>query len=129
MSESVGTGVGDTGAQDVPGAAAEPRWPMAAAVIAATILYVGMPHRGRIPGWWLGPVLQLLLLGLLIAPDPGRIDSASVTLRRLMVALLVVMTAGTLLASSSWPTTSWSPSRASPPPYCSAAAPRSGSRT
>jgi hypothetical protein len=31
--------------------AAEPRWPMATAVLAATILFVGTPHRGRIPGW------------------------------------------------------------------------------
>jgi hypothetical protein len=68
MSESMRTGVGDTGAQGAPGAAAEPRWPMATAVLAATILYVSMPHRGRVPGWWLFPVLQLVLLGLLIGP-------------------------------------------------------------
>ena len=43
----------------------------------ATILYVGMPHRGRVPGWWVGPVPQLLLLGVLIAQDPGRIDRRS----------------------------------------------------
>jgi uncharacterized membrane protein len=70
---------------------------MAAAVLVATILYVGMPHRGRVPGWWLGPVLQLVLLGLLIAQDPGRIDRRSARLHRLMVALLVVMTLGTVL--------------------------------
>jgi uncharacterized membrane protein len=98
MSESIRTGVGDTGAPGPPAAAAEPRWPMAAAVLAATILYVGMPHRGRVPGWWLGPLLQLVLLGILIAQDPGRIDRRSPTIRRLMVALLVVMTAGTGLA-------------------------------
>jgi uncharacterized membrane protein len=69
---------------------------MATAVLAATILYVGMPHRGRVPGWWLFPLLQLVLLGVLIAQDPGRIDRRSVTLRRLMVALLAVMTIGTL---------------------------------
>jgi hypothetical protein len=44
---------------------------MATAVLAATILYVGMPHRGRVPGWWLGPLLQLVLLGLLITQDPA----------------------------------------------------------
>jgi len=71
---------------------------MAAAVLVATILYVGMPHRGRVPGWWLGPVLQLVLLGVLIAQDPGRIDRRSPTLHRLMVALLVVMTLGIALA-------------------------------
>jgi uncharacterized membrane protein len=82
--------VGDTGA-------AEPRWPMATAVLAATILYLGTPHRGRVPGWWVFPVVQLILLGLLIAQDPGRIDRRSPALRRLMVALLVVMTAGIVL--------------------------------
>jgi uncharacterized membrane protein len=70
---------------------------MATAVLAATILYVGMPHRGRVPGWWMFPVLQLVLLGLLIAQDPGRIDRRSANLHRLMVALLVVMTTGTVL--------------------------------
>jgi uncharacterized membrane protein len=78
--------------------AAERRWPMATAVLAATFLYVGMPHRGRLPGWWVGPVLQLLLLGVLIAQDPGRIDRRSATMQRLMVALLFVMTTGTVVA-------------------------------
>jgi uncharacterized membrane protein len=77
--------------------AAEPRWPMATAVLAATALYVGMPHRGRVPGWWVFPILQLVLLGLLIAQDPGRIDRRSTGLHRLMLALLVVMTLGTVL--------------------------------
>ena len=71
---------------------------MATAVLAATVLYVGMPHRGRVPGWWLGPLLQLLLLGLLIVQDPGRIDRRSATVQRLMVTLLAVMTTGTVLA-------------------------------
>ncbi|HET9005467.1 MAG TPA: hypothetical protein VFQ04_02030 [Actinomycetes bacterium] len=78
--------------------AAEPRWPMATAVVAATALYVGTPHRGRVPGWWIGPVLQLGLLGILIAQDRGRIDRRSASLHRMMVALLVVMTAGTVLS-------------------------------
>jgi hypothetical protein len=97
MSESTGTGAGDTGAPEPPRPSAEPRWPMATAVLAATVLYVGMPHRGRVPGWWVFPVVQLLLLGLLIAQDPGRIDRRSPIMRRLMVALLVFMTAGTIL--------------------------------
>jgi uncharacterized membrane protein len=71
---------------------------MATAVVAATALYVGMPHRGRVPGWWIGPVLQLGLLGILIAQDRGRIDRRSASLHRMMVALLVVMTAGTVLS-------------------------------
>jgi uncharacterized membrane protein len=85
MTESVGT-------------TAEPRWPMATAVVAATVLYVGVPHRGRVPWWWIGPVLQLVLLGILILQDRGRIDRRSVSLHRLMVTLLVVMTTGTVVA-------------------------------
>jgi uncharacterized membrane protein len=96
MSESTRTGVGDAASPEPPGAKAEPRWPMATAVLAATVLFVGTPHRGRIPGWWVGPVLQLVLLGVLIAQDPGRIDRRSPTLHRLMVVLLVVMTVGTV---------------------------------
>ena len=67
-------------------------------MVAATALYVGTPHRGRVPGWWIGPVLQLGLLGILIAQDRGRIDRRSASLHRMMVALLVVMTAGTVLS-------------------------------
>jgi uncharacterized membrane protein len=98
MSEATGTGVGDAEAAGPPGVHAERRWPMATAVLTATILYVGTPHRGRVPGWWLFPVVQLVLLGILIAQDPGRIDRRSPTLHRLMVALLVIMTAGTALS-------------------------------
>ena len=71
---------------------------MATAVLVATVLFVVVPHRGRVPGWWVGPVLQLVLLGLLIAQDPGRIDRRSPTLHRLMVALLAIMTLGTVLS-------------------------------
>jgi uncharacterized membrane protein len=97
MSESTRTGVGGTDSPEPRRAAAEPRWPMATAVLAGTILYVGMPHSGRIPGWWLFPVVRLVLLGFLIAQDPGRIDRRSVTVQWLMMALLVVMTLGTVV--------------------------------
>jgi uncharacterized membrane protein len=97
MSELIRMDVGDSGSPGPARPAAEPRWPMATAVLAATILYVGMPHRGRVPGWWVFPVVQLVLLGLLIAQDPGRIDRRSGSLHRLMIALLVVMTLGTVL--------------------------------
>ena len=98
MSGSTGTGPGGAAPPGPAGPAAEPRWPMATAVLAATVLFSATPHRGRLPGWWLGPLLQLVLLGLLIAHDPGRIDRRSTRLQRLTVALLVVMTTGTALA-------------------------------
>ena len=46
----------------------------------------------------MGPLLQLVLLGFLIAQDPGRIDRRSATLNHVMAALLVSMTVGTALA-------------------------------
>ena len=52
MSESVGSGT-----------AAEPRGPMATAVVAATACSSSRQHGGRIPVWWIGPLLQLVLLG------------------------------------------------------------------
>jgi uncharacterized membrane protein len=76
---------------------AERRWPMATAVLVATFLLFVAPHAGRVTGWWLGPVLQLVMLGILIAQDPGRIDRRSPSVHRLMVALLVVMTVGVIL--------------------------------
>ena len=97
MSESPSTGVGDTAAQDL--------LVRGRATLADDHRGAGRdhpvcrhPHRGRVPGWWVFPVVQLVLLGILIAQDQGRIDRRSPTLRRLMVALLVVMTFGTVLS-------------------------------
>src|SRR4029453_13955332 len=96
MGRSSSASESDTAAPEPSGA--EPRWPMTVAVLTATILFVGTPHRGRIPGRWVGPVLQLVLLGVLIAQDPGRTDRRAPGLHRLVVALIVVMTAGTALS-------------------------------
>jgi uncharacterized membrane protein len=70
---------------------------MAVAVLAAIALQVGTPHRGRLPGWWLFPALELVVLVLLIVRDPGRIDRRSAALRRLTIALIAIMTAGTAI--------------------------------
>jgi hypothetical protein len=75
---------------------AERRWPMAVAVLAAVILQVGTPHRGRVPGWWIFPILELLLLVFLVVVDPGRIDSRARFTRRLTIGLIAVMSAATL---------------------------------
>jgi uncharacterized membrane protein len=87
---------GDIGA-DVPVAPpAEPRWPMALAVFVAILLQVGTPSRGRVPGWWLFPVLEFVLLIVVIIRDPGRIDRRSRAARRSTIVLIAIMTAGTM---------------------------------
>jgi uncharacterized membrane protein len=69
---------------------------MAAAVLATAVLQIVTPRRGRLPGWWLFPILEVLMLGVLILRDPGRIDRRSRTLRNQTIVLIAVMTVGTL---------------------------------
>ena len=76
----------------------EPRWPVAAAMLAAIALQVITPHAGRPPGWWIVPVLELVLLGTLIVPASGRIDVFSRRASALTVGLLVVLTIGLIAA-------------------------------
>jgi uncharacterized membrane protein len=96
MSESTRTGAGDLQATAPSSPVAEPRWPIAAAILGAILLQLGVPSRGRVPGWWVFPVLEIVLLGVLLARDPGRIDRRSGVMRRLMIALVTVMTIGTV---------------------------------
>jgi hypothetical protein len=74
----------------------ERRWQMALAVLVATGLQLATPHGGRVPGWWLFPVLELLLLPIIIAIDPGKVDDRSVQVRRLTIGLIAIMTVGTM---------------------------------
>jgi len=69
---------------------------MALAVVGAILLQIGTPHKGRVPGWWVFPAIEFLLLIALIIRDPGRIDRRSRGARRVTVALISVMTIGTL---------------------------------
>jgi uncharacterized membrane protein len=75
---------------------AERRWPVTLAVLTAIVLQVGTPRRGRVPGWWLFPALELALLILLIAFDPGRADDRSRRVRGITIAMIAVMTVGTI---------------------------------
>jgi len=77
---------------------AERRWPMALAVIAAVALQVGLPREGRVQGWWIFPILELGLLAALVAVDPGRIDRRSRGMYTLTIALIAVMTVGTIVS-------------------------------
>jgi hypothetical protein len=74
----------------------ERRWQMALAVLVAIALQVLTPHVGRLPGWWLFPVLELPLLVIIIAIDPGRVDDRGIQVRRLTIGLIAIMTVGTI---------------------------------
>jgi uncharacterized membrane protein len=85
-----------TQASDSPRPMAERRWPMAVAVLAIAFFQVITPRQGRLSGWWVFPVLEVVMLGVLIARDPGRIDRRSKGLRRQTFVLIGFMTAGTV---------------------------------
>jgi uncharacterized membrane protein len=78
---------------------AEPRWPMALAVLAAIALQLGTPHHGQLAWWWVFPILEVTLLIVMIARDPGRIDTRTRAARRVTVTLIVVLTGGVLFSA------------------------------
>jgi hypothetical protein len=81
------------------GVAADARWPMAGAVIAAMVLTVLLPDRMRAGPNWALPLVEGILLGALIAGDPGRIDRRSQVLRSLSIGLVAVLVLGALWAT------------------------------
>jgi uncharacterized membrane protein len=92
MSEAIRPGDDGSGALVPITFTGERRWPMALAVLVAAILQVIVPHRGRMPGWWLFPILEVVLLVIIIVADPGKIDRRSPALRAGTIALISVMT-------------------------------------
>ncbi|MFF4277005.1 hypothetical protein [Streptomyces sp. NPDC001536] len=77
----------------------EPRWPMAAAVVAAMVLTILLPDDLRLAPRWVLPTIEGLLLLALIAGDPGRIDRRTAALRSTSIALV-----GVLALSAVWST-------------------------
>jgi uncharacterized membrane protein len=69
---------------------------MAAAVLAAVGLQLIAPRAGKVSVWWIAPAVEVLMLGILIARDPGRIDERSRTLRNQTIALFTLITLATM---------------------------------
>src|SRR5947209_530055 len=68
---------------------AEPRWPMALAIVVVAILRVTLPPSLRISSSpWLISVFTLVLLVVIILADPGRIDRQATWLHLLHATLI-----------------------------------------
>ena len=75
--------------QALPGQAGESRWPMALAVLAAGALRAVLPAQLRTgDARWLFVLILVVLLGIIIIGDPGRIDRDSTWLRILTGSLI-----------------------------------------
>ncbi len=68
---------------------------MAVAVLVAVVLQMTAPVAGRIVPRWVFPVVELLLLGVLMIRDPGRIDARGRGSRRATIALVAALTVAT----------------------------------
>lgn len=71
----------------------EPRWAMAAAVLAAEVLHATLPPQIRSIGQvWVYPTVVIGLLIVLVIGDPGRIDKRDPWLRIVTSALIAFIT-------------------------------------
>ena len=78
----------------------EPRWPMSLTVVFVIVLISLLPERlSTLPTWVFPSVLAILLIAL-IATDPGAITKTERALRWLSIALVVVMAASALSATT-----------------------------
>lgn len=78
----------------------EPRWPMTLAVVIVIVLISALPERlSPLPRWVFPSALTILLIAL-IATDPGAITKTARGLRWLSIALVVMMAAAALSATT-----------------------------
>ena len=78
----------------------EPRWPMSLTVLVVIVLILLLPERmSSLPRWALPGVLTILLIAL-VATDPGAITKTGRELRWLSIALVVMLAAAALNATT-----------------------------
>jgi hypothetical protein len=68
----------------------EPRWPVSVAVLIMIGLQVALPTELTPLGKWLLPAIEAVLLGVLVASNPRRIDHRSPLLRGLGLSLIAI---------------------------------------
>ena len=75
-------------------------WPVALAIVVVAGLHVALPARYRVQPGWVVPVVLLVMLVVLIAGDPGRIDRQRTWLRLVLRILIAFITVATMLAAA-----------------------------
>ena len=73
----------------------EPRWPIAVTlglfIVISIVLRIAVPHRSSLGPDWLVPAIEVGLLVLLLAADPARITGRRHWLRKLAIALVILL--------------------------------------
>jgi uncharacterized membrane protein len=72
----------------------EPRWPSAIAVVVLIGLQLALPERLSLASRWLLPGIEVVLIGVLIAANPGRMGRGASWLRRVSLGLITVASIG-----------------------------------
>ena len=81
----------------------EPRWPIVATlgffVAVSIILRVAVPERSSLGPDWLVPAVEIGLLVVLLAADPARVSGHRRWLRRLAIALVILLACAALAST------------------------------
>ena len=83
----------------VKAARGEHWWPVALAIVVATLLHLALPAKYRVNPPWVVPVVLLALLAALIIGDPGRIDRQKTWLRIVTSTMIAFITVANLFAA------------------------------
>jgi uncharacterized membrane protein len=73
----------------------EQRWPFALAFVVMIALQLTLPERYSLGAWWVLPAIEVVVIGALVAANPGRLERRTPMLRRLSLALIGVASLGT----------------------------------
>lgn len=72
----------------------EQRWPFALAIVVMIGLQLALPARFMLGGRWVLPAVEVVIIGVLIAANPGRMERRTPMLRRLSLGLIAIASLG-----------------------------------
>jgi hypothetical protein len=76
----------------------EHRWPSAVAILCMIVLQLFLPERLSLGGRWAVPAVELIIIGVLMAANPGRMDRRSAMLRKTGLTLIAFASLGNVWA-------------------------------
>ncbi|HEY2815468.1 MAG TPA: hypothetical protein VGJ03_18545 [Acidimicrobiales bacterium] len=77
----------------------EPRWPVAIGVLCAIGMQLALPERVTFRNQWVLVAVELAMLAVLVAANPGRIELPARWLRRVSMALIATISAANVLSA------------------------------